>query len=158
MSALAPLAPFGAVWQGAPPGGPPAAVPLDGRREALDPHRLVALRGFAPPDGEALIAFARRLGEPLAWDFGEVNDLRARPDARNYLYTTAAVPFHWDGAFVGRVPAWIVFHCARAPAADAGGETLFSDAVGLVADAGADERRRWDGVRITYRTERVVHY
>lgn len=154
---VAELHPFGAIASARDPGTPLAALADTDLLALLRRHRLVALRGFAPPAGDALPSFARRLGELQAWSFGEVNELRAAADAANYLYTTAAVPFHWDGAFAGRVPSWIVFHCALAPAADAGGETLFSDAVGIVADAG-DARTVWDAVRITYRTERVAHY
>jgi alpha-ketoglutarate-dependent taurine dioxygenase len=121
-------------------------------------HRLALLRGFRVGDDEAMLAFCRQLGTILEWEFGAVNELQVRPDARNYLYTTAAVPMHWDGAFVGRVPHTIFFHCQAAPPAGSGGETTFCDAVAVLKRASPEERKQWQGVSVTYTTEKVVHY
>ncbi|HEX8686465.1 MAG TPA: TauD/TfdA family dioxygenase, partial [Pyrinomonadaceae bacterium] len=119
---------------------------------------VVVARGFAPLEGEALPAFGRRFGEVLEWDFGEVNELRVRDGAGNYLYTNHEVPFHWDGAFVGRVPRYIIFQCDAAPPPGAGGETLFCDTRRLLERAARDVRESWARVSITYSTEKVVHY
>jgi len=124
----------------------------------LTERRFAVLRGFDSPSTEAVLAFCRRFGEILEWEFGAVNELKTRSEARNYLYTPGAVPFHWDGAFVGRVPHYIFFHCAEAPPSGRGGETLFCDAVQLLERTGSDLRRQWERIRITYETEKVVHY
>jgi alpha-ketoglutarate-dependent taurine dioxygenase len=141
--------------------GRPGAVPeLDPGlvRDAVARHRLAVIRDVPPPADRELIAWCARLGEIAEFEFGAVNELTAKPDARNYLFTHAEVPFHWDGAFIGRVPSYIVFYCAAAPPEGAGGETTFCDTVRLLAGQPAGRRAEWSEVRITYATEKIVHY
>jgi alpha-ketoglutarate-dependent taurine dioxygenase len=133
-------------------------VPHDWLRQAVDAHRVVVLRGFRAPSDEDLRSFGEQFGEILEWEFGAINELQAREDARNYLYTNRAVPFHWDGAFAGRVPHYILFHCVLAPPEGTGGETLFCDTIRLLQRATPEQRQRWQRVAITYSTEKVVHY
>lgn len=119
---------------------------------------VVVARGFARLEGAALPEFGRRFGEVLGWEFGEVNELRVQAGARNYLYTNHEVPFHWDGAFVGRIPRYIIFQCDSAPHVGAGGETLFCDTRRVLERAAPDVRESWGRIVITYSTEKVVHY
>lgn len=121
-------------------------------------HRLVALRGLADPDDDTMRAFCEQLGTILEWEFGAVNELRVRDGATNYLYTSREVPFHWDGAFVGRVPHYIFFHCRVAPPSGSGGQTTFCDTPRLLASISPEERAVWERVRVTYSTEKIVHY
>jgi alpha-ketoglutarate-dependent taurine dioxygenase len=153
-----PLEPFGLAIEARRPGAPLGDLAAEPLRALVLEHRVVVLRGFAPPAAEALPRFGERLGRVLEWEFGAVNDLRPREDARNYIYTTREVPMHWDGAFLAAAPAYLVFHCVDAPAAASGGETLFADTVRLVAAAPAERRRLWERVRVTYATDKVVHY
>ena len=90
--------------------------------------------------------------------FGAINELRVDVEAQNYLYTNRAVPFHWDGAFVGRVPHVIFFHCAQAPPDGLGGETLFCNTVDLVESLTREEREHLHTVTITYSTDKIAHY
>jgi len=128
-------------------------------QQHLASHRVVVLRGFSVPSDEVMLEFCHGLGKVLEWDFGAVNELQVADDARNYLYTNAAVPYHWDGAFVGRVPHIIFFHCVQAPPADHGGETEFCNTVELLANVN-DET--WldlvQSVHVTYSTEKLAHY
>ena len=151
------LHPFGCVLH--------AAEAADAR--TLDPgmlkalatgQRVVVLRGFAKLPDDAFVDFCRPLGSILEWEFGAVNDLAPREDAKNYIYTRAAVPLHWDGAFVGRVPRFIVFHCDVAPDPASGGETTFVDTTRVLAAATPVQRERWSEVSVKYETEKVVHY
>src|SRR5438093_6536134 len=151
------LKPFG-VEIDAPEATALAALDPAELRNAVALHRFALLRGFAPPEENAMLGFCRQLGEILEWEFGAVNELQPKGDAKNYLYTPAEVPFHWDGAFVGRVPHYIFFHCRVAPPPDAGGETTFCDTVRLLEHATPAQRELWDGIQITYSTEKVVHY
>ncbi|HEY9840100.1 MAG TPA: TauD/TfdA family dioxygenase [Candidatus Obscuribacterales bacterium] len=134
---------------------------------ALDPdtvkawvatHRVVVLRGFAPLAKTELPGWCRQLGQPLAWDFGTINELRARPDAVNYLFTPAAVPLHWDGAFSGEIPHYIFFQCLQAPAPGTGGETTFVDTPRVLQRLPEAERAQLEKLSITYSTEKIVHY
>lgn len=133
-------------------------IPSEGLKQLLAADRLVTLRNFAPLAGQELPEFCARLGKILEWDFGAVNDLRVRPDTRNYLYTNREVPFHWDGAFVGTVPNYIFFHCDVAPPPAHGGETLFCDTSLLLANAPREKQELWQRTTITYTTEKIVHY
>src|SRR5262249_55483311 len=100
------LSPFG-VEIDAPAGTPLSTLDPAELRNAVAMHRFALLRGFAPPDESHMLTFCRQFGEILEWEFGAVNELQTKADAKNYLYTSAAVPFHWDGAFVRRVPHYI---------------------------------------------------
>jgi alpha-ketoglutarate-dependent taurine dioxygenase len=153
-----PLSPFGVEITVPVPGSGLGSVDVPELRSRVAARRLAVLRGFAAPSDEEMLAFCRQLGEVLEWEFGSVNELQARPDASNYLYTNREVPFHWDGAFAGRVPHYIFFHCRAAPPAGSGGETTFCDTVRLLQRATPEQRERWRRVRITYSTEKVVHY
>ena len=134
------------------------SVPIPTLEKWVDDHRVIILRRFASPAGARLPEFCRRLGEILEWDFGAVNELRVKPGARNYLYTNREVPFHWDGAFVGRIPHYIFFSCDLAPAPGSGGETLFCDTSLVLAQAPLEQRELWEQTTITYTTEKIVHY
>ncbi len=123
------------------------------RRELMPSERLILIEEEEPID---LLAFAGSLGEIQEWSFGKINALRPDATKQNYLYTDRAVPFHWDGAFTRRVPRYIVFRCVEAPAS--GGETLFVDTVRLLEETPHETIDAWRDVRITYSTEKVVHY
>src|SRR5262249_35573217 len=116
------------------------------------------LRGFSPLSTDALMKLAGSLGEPLEWEFGAVNELVAKSDAKNYIYTTAAVPFHWDGAFVGKIPHYILFSCEIAPPENRGGETIFADGEGILREATPAQRTLWESTSVTYSTQKLVHY
>ncbi|HEY3039283.1 MAG TPA: TauD/TfdA family dioxygenase [Pyrinomonadaceae bacterium] len=152
------LRPFGLVVRTGERGANLRSISVPSVTQWIDDHRVLILRGFAPLPGTELPEFARRLGEILEWEFGAVNDLRVRPDARNYLYTNREVPFHWDGAFVGRVPHYILFHCDLAAATYNGGETIFCDTIRLLERAPVERRELWEQIAITYTTEKIVHY
>src|SRR5687768_11518026 len=95
------------------PFGLEVAVPLDVTWDNIPPddihrwvemHRIVVLRGLPTLGKMEMTAAARKLGPLHAWEFGAVNELHEKNDTENYLYTSHAVPLHWDGAFVGKVP------------------------------------------------------
>lgn len=154
---LTPLSPFGTLVSG---GGDASldAIDADEVRSLIHANRLVVFRGFVPLVGEELTEYCARLGEILEWDFGAVNDLSFKPEKNNYIYMGGDVPFHWDGAFADRKPRFIFFHCDRAGEAGDGGETLFADTTLVLSRASAEVLESWEPVRITYETEKVVHY
>ena len=127
-------------------------------RDLVVANRVVVFRGFERLDVDAFPQFCSRFGKVLEFDFGVVNELRASPDATNYLYTNAEVPFHWDGAFIGKIPRYIFFHCDDAPASGSGGETLFTDTTLMLKAAPAEKLAKWREIEITYSTDKVVHY
>jgi alpha-ketoglutarate-dependent taurine dioxygenase len=135
-----------------------ASVPTRELKDWIAANRFVLLRGFAPLSTDSLMSLARTLGEPLEWEFGAINELVAKTDAKNYIYTTAGVPFHWDGAFVGKIPHYILFSCEVAPATGSGGETIFCDGNRVLQGARPEQRVLWNATSITYSCERVVHY
>jgi alpha-ketoglutarate-dependent taurine dioxygenase/4-hydroxybenzoate polyprenyltransferase len=134
------------------------AIDVDTLEGWVRAHRVVVLRGLAPLEKAELPGAARRLGPLQAWSFGSVHELVPDPKAVNYLYTRREVPLHWDGAFAGRVPHYLVFHCVEAPGADAGGATTFVDTTRVWDRADAATRDRWRALRFTYSTDRVAHY
>ena len=99
---LEPQAPFGLLVRADHPGQTIAGLAAEQLMEWVRAHRVLIFRGFEPFDKTQLALYAQRLGEPLQWPFGVINELVVKPDAQNYLYTPSAVPLHWDGAFIGR--------------------------------------------------------
>lgn len=153
---VVPLRPFGVEVR--LPEGTPWEALEPGRVHAwVEAHRVVVVRGLRPFAKRDLPAAARRLGPLQAWSFGAVNELRPEPRATNYLYTTREVPLHWDGAFAGRAPRLLFFHCVEAEAVD-GGETVFVDTTRVLARADDETRDRWRALQLVYETEKVVHY
>ena len=154
---LQPAEPFGLIVTSDRQGTDLRTISISELKEWVDKHRVVVLRGFASLEGAALPEFCQSLGELLNWEFGAVNDLRIKSDARNYLYTNREVPFHWDGAFIGRAPHYIFFHCDVAPSRGSG-ETLFCDTIRLLELTPSEQLENWERIVITYTTEKVVHY
>jgi len=135
-----------------------AELPAQQLKDLVARHRIVVLRGAQNPEQEEMLDYCRQLGEILEWQFGAVNELKASSEAKNYLYTPAAVPYHWDGAFVGKIPHYIFFHCQQAPDPEAGGETTFCDTTQVWRDASEVDRQLWSRCSVTYSTAKVVHY
>jgi len=121
-------------------------------------HRVLTLRGFAPLTETTMLNFCKTLGAIMEWEFGSVNDLKVKENASNYLYTNREVPFHWDGAFAGKVPHYIFFFCEAAPESNSGGETTFCDTIKLLRGLPADKFYHWQNVSVTYKTQKIVHY
>lgn len=127
----------------------PAAI-----REGLKTHKLLQLSA-AICGRDDFLAFAKSLGEVLEWSFGPINELQSQQDAKNYLYTEEAVPFHWDGAFA-TVPHILLFQCEASDVL--GGETLFTDTALLLQSFTPREQVRLKEIGASYRTEKLAHY
>ena len=125
--------------------------------ELILKYGLVLVRGPSMATSEAFIDYAQTMGELLAWDFGLVNELKIDDQADNYLYSSEAVPFHWDGAFK-QSPAALLFHCITAPNHKSGGETLFTHTTKIYDEASDDMKQTWSQIQMTYATDQVAHY
>jgi alpha-ketoglutarate-dependent taurine dioxygenase len=152
------LSPYGLEIMAATAANGPEEISTPTLKEWITKNRYVVLRGFAPLSTKSMTRLALTLGKTLEWEFGAVNELVAKPDAKNYIYTTGAVPFHWDGAFIGKIPHYILFSCEVAPPEDSGGETIFCDGARLLRGATDQQRALWRATSVTYSTEKVVHY
>jgi alpha-ketoglutarate-dependent taurine dioxygenase len=152
------LSPFGLEVTAVARDASPGEIPTPTLKDWIAKDRYVLLRGFAPLSTESMTRLALTLGKTLEWEFGAVNELVAKPDAKNYIYTTGAVPFHWDGAFIGKIPCYILFSCEVAPPANSGGETIFCDGARLLRRATDEQRALWRATSVTYSTDKVVHY
>jgi len=150
-----PLEPFGAIIE-LPAGADFATLDVDRLRRDVLRHRVLIIRGLADWTRDEMVGVARRLGPIQGWSFGAIHELKVDPEADNYLYTTHAVPLHWDGAFADEQPDLLLFRCLEADP-DAGGETVFADTVALCADASRAELDAWDR-RIRLSTEHRAHY
>jgi alpha-ketoglutarate-dependent taurine dioxygenase/4-hydroxybenzoate polyprenyltransferase len=153
------LEPFG-IEVSVPAGSEWGAIDAEQVRAWVAAHRVVVIRGVRDMKKGELPLAARRLGPLQVWPFGSVNELIPDPQARNYLYTTREVPLHWDGAFAGRVPRYLFFHCVAADVWDGGGggETLFVDTTRVLARADDATKDRWRALSFAYETETIAHY
>jgi alpha-ketoglutarate-dependent taurine dioxygenase/1,4-dihydroxy-2-naphthoate octaprenyltransferase len=155
---LEPQTPFGLLVRATAPGHTLASFPATQIMDWVRAHRVLVFRGFELFDKTGFALYAQTLGEPLQWPFGAINELKVNPDAKNYLYTPSAVPLHWDGAFVGKIPYLIFFQCLKAPRPEDRGGTTFADTTRALARAEASQRARWQDATLRYSTEKVVHY
>jgi alpha-ketoglutarate-dependent taurine dioxygenase/1,4-dihydroxy-2-naphthoate octaprenyltransferase len=155
---LEPQAPFGLLVRASHPGQTIAGIAASQLLAWVQAHRVLIFRGFELFDKQQFALYAQQLGEPLQWPFGAINELLVKPDAKNYLYTPSAVPLHWDGAFIGRIPYLIFFQCVKAPRAEDRGGTTFADTGRALARATDAQRARWAQATLRYSTQKVVHY
>ncbi len=121
-------------------------------------YKIIVFRGYETLAKQPLALFAQQLGEPLQWEFGAINDLQFKPDTQNYIFTDHRVPLHWDGAFVGKIPHIVLFQCLIPPEKKDLGGTTFCDTAKIVRNAAAAQMEKWQGISITYTTEKIVHY
>jgi alpha-ketoglutarate-dependent taurine dioxygenase len=152
------LQPFGARMQADHPQSSPATLKAKALRNLVARHRLVVLRGFADLDKLGFVYFGRSFGELFEHEFGYLFELVVHENPKNYFFTSGRVPFHWDGAFFDQVPSLLLFRCLRAPAAAAGGETIFCDTTRVLANASESDREHWRRLELEYSTEKVAHY
>jgi alpha-ketoglutarate-dependent taurine dioxygenase/1,4-dihydroxy-2-naphthoate octaprenyltransferase len=155
---LEPQLPFGLLVRANLPGQTIENFSAAQLEEWVREHRILIFRGFELFSKPAFALYAQQLGEPLQWPFGAINELRVKIDAKNYLYTPSAVPLHWDGAFVGKIPYLIFFQCLKAPRPEDRGGTTFADTIRTLARATPEQRQRWELATLRYRTEKIVHY
>lgn len=152
---LLPLEPFGIVLR-LPAQTSADTLDLQMLNQLVLRHRVVVIRGLSEWTRSEMVSFAEGLGPIQGWRFGAIHELKVEPEANNYLYTTHAVPLHWDGAFASESPAIMIFRCLEATP-DAGGETVFFDTVAMCAEATPAELRGWDRkIRLT--TAEKAHY
>jgi alpha-ketoglutarate-dependent taurine dioxygenase len=135
----------------------PEAIDANLLTTLLKEHPLVLLRNFAPLDKNDLVSYAKTLGPLLEWEFGNVMEMRAQQEPKNYLFTHGHVPFHWDGAF-HQVPRYLLFQCIEAPLENCGGETLFTNTHTIWETANISEKEEWQSLNLTYQTEKLAHY
>ncbi|CAL9294917.1 MULTISPECIES: TauD/TfdA family dioxygenase [unclassified Streptomyces] len=156
---LTAVKPFGAVVEARQEGADLGDLDIDAVRALVGEHRIVVLRGFRPWEHkEQLVEYARRWGDLLSWNFGEVLDLEVHADPKDYVFTPGPVPYHWDGAFAERTPTHQVFQCVKAPARGTGGRTTFCDTTMVLDALPAAKRAEWEALSVTYRKEKTAHY
>ncbi len=157
-SRLIPLEPFGLRIE-ARESGQPLKICGALLESLLRAEKLVCFRNFQKLTPAELLEFAKSYprAELLHWESGPVMEMKVDPEARNYLFSREAVPFHFDGAF-HKIPSFLVFNCLQSPLGKQGGETLFTHTQLLWDAAAANEQVLWRRLVLTYRTEKLAHY
>lgn len=155
---LTALEPFGAVLQAESGEDSVLALEPSMVRDILAEHLLLILRGYPLASDSDYIAFARQFGDLLAWEFGEILELKIQPNPSNHIFGQGRVELHWDGAYVESKPHYNLFQCIAGATPGAGGETLFVNTASVLENATAEEREYWRTLTIEYRTEKKAHY
>lgn len=124
----------------------------------LRAYRVIVFKGFKTFAKQELALYGQKLGKPLQWEFGAINELKVKVDTENYIFTDHAVPMHWDGAFVGTIPHIILFQCIVAPKKEDSGGTTFCDTAKMLAELDPETKKYWKGISIRYTTKKIVHY
>ncbi len=152
------LAPFGALVEAEGNENSILSIEPSAVRDILAEHLLVVFRGYSLVPDNDYIAFARQFGDLLAWEFGEILELKMQPNPANHIFGQGRVELHWDGAYVENKPHYNLFQCITGATPGAGGETLFVNTLQVLALATEEERRHWQSLTIEYRTEKKAHY
>ncbi len=124
----------------------------------LQEHSIALIKNQFLNDNE-LLELAKKLSlkkgelkdKVLHWDFGPIMEMKAKPNATNYLFTEEKVPIHWDKAFF-KEPQYLIFYCLQSEGV--GGETLFCNSSLLYEDL----KDNFPNLSLTYRTEKKAHY
>jgi alpha-ketoglutarate-dependent taurine dioxygenase len=146
---LAPLRPFGLLAT-TNPGADICAVPTPVFLTWVMEHRVLVLRGFDPLLGEALPEYCEMLGELSAGNSAQASAPHARENIQGNGETRRGLPFHWAGAFTGRIPHYLFYQCEEAPPPDAGGQTLFCDTIRLLERTAPEDLALWQEIHVTY--------
>ncbi|RZL46795.1 MAG: hypothetical protein EOP00_13880, partial [Pedobacter sp.] len=155
---LEPLQPFGVIIRNQNTEGTIAQFSTEQILDWVNTFKIVVFKGYQTFTKQDLAMYGQKLGEPLQWAFGAINDLKVKPDTENYIFTDHAVPMHWDGAFVGKIPYVILFQCIIAPKKEDMGGTTFADTQKILENAPKEKFEAWSKVVITYKTKKVVHF
>ena len=119
-------------------------------------HPLIVIRQGAPLSKENFLDFSNQFGKLLEWDFGFIFDLQIKADPKNYLFARGSVPFHWDGAFAGEEPRFIIFYCCENTVQ--GGSTIFCHTPDVIKNLSENEMRRLSDLEVEYSTQKIAHY
>lgn len=152
------LQPFGAIIQNQGTDSSIGQFSPEQIRDWVREYKILVFRGYQPMPKQELALYGQKLGKPLQWEFGAINELKVKPDTENYIFTDHAVPMHWDGAFVGTIPHIILFQCLVAPKPEDLGGTTFCDSSAIVRQLSPEQKERWKNITISYTTKKVVHY
>jgi len=145
------IAPFGLLLEPNRPGDDIRNLNVDVLRELLWCERLIVLRGFRTfSDAEGFSQYCEGWGEISVWPFGKVLELVERNNPEDHIFDNNYVPLHWDGMYRPQVPEFQLFHCVRAPRADQGGRTTFSNTILALDRAPAHLRALWNKVTGSY--------
>lgn len=152
------LEPFGVVIRNQHSDRSLTQFPVDQIENWVSQYKLVVFRGYETMPKQELALFGQKLGKPLQWEFGAINELKVKENTENYIFTNHEVPMHWDGAFVGTIPHIILFQCLLAPKKEDLGGTTFCDTEAVVRDLSEEQLAKWKEISVTYTTKKIVHY
>lgn len=155
---LTPIEPFGALLQADSSESSILSVEPSRVRDILAEHLLIILRGFPLAPDSDYTTFARQFGDLLAWEFGEILELKIQENPANHIFGHGRVELHWDGAYMDSKPHYNLFQCIVGSAPDAGGETLFVSTRSVLEQTTAEELEYWRSLTVEYSTEKKAHY
>lgn len=155
---LTPVEPFGALLQAESADNSILSLEPSVVRDILAEHLLVILRGYPLVSDSDYKNFARQFGNLLAWEFGEILELKIQPNPSNHIFGRGRVELHWDGAYVESKPHYNLFQCVAGATPGTGGETLFVNSASVLGGATEQERTYWRTLTVEYSTEKKAHY
>jgi alpha-ketoglutarate-dependent taurine dioxygenase len=155
---ITPLKPFGLIVSAGHKNESILDIEKEEITDLLNRHALIVFREYALLPDQDYTRFAKQFGPLLAWEFGEILELKIQPHPVNHIFSSGRVELHWDGAFVKDRPHYNLFQCLRGTDENAGGQTLFVNTVNVRQNAEPSQQEAWQNITIEYSTEKKAHY
>ncbi|WP_250438723.1 TauD/TfdA family dioxygenase [Caballeronia sp. AZ1_KS37] len=93
-------------------------------------YRLLILHGLGELSSDELLRLASAIGEPMSQGTSLIVDIREIDNQfESFLFSSAPVPLHYDGALGSQAPDLVMLRCHRSSLRGGGGEGLYVDTV-----------------------------
>lgn len=146
------IKPFGVLLEAMSKNTPVNNLDIESLRALFWQEQLLVLRGFETfQNAKDFSDYCEQWGEVSIWPFGKVLELIEQENPQDHIFDHQYVPLHWDGMYRPQVPEYQIFHCVKAPLAEQGGRTTFSNTILVLEHASPEEKDLWNKVTGTYK-------
>lgn len=127
------------------------SLSIEELKELFHQEHLVLLRGFNNIETkEEFEDYCEKWGEISIWPFGKVLDLIQQDNPEDHIFDNSYMPLHWDGMYRPQVPEYQIFQCVKAPNAEQGGRTTFSNTILALKNSPKKDIELWEKVTGIY--------
>lgn len=155
---LTQIKPFGLIAEATMPDMTLLDIPKEEIVTLINEFQLIIFRNFNTLADDDYCDFAKQFGNLLAWEFGDILELKIHENPANHIFNAGRVELHWDGCYLDVEPHYNLFQCVNSSDNDSGGKTLFVNAINFWEKSTPKQKELWDSVTVEYSTEKKAHY